>query len=277
MGSCEINTAGGAVFWFTIMTTLGFGNTAPITEGGRAMVYTLGFVCILVFTAIIGQAGCVTRPTLPAVLRCTRVSSCHGSTPALSRSPLWQRGGGACGGGIWVLCVTIRACLAMQRCCGLPLPYACRHIALAVFDDMFHRLGLPCLTHGWHAVLLWLCTLYLWMLGLAGIYIQWKQDRVPGEVSAHTRARVCVHECVGCGGLLQVQPARSSLAGPLCLLVVDVGGCTRVFSSPHCCGNHAMGAAECWHVRCRTVRCRSRTRSGSRSFRRRLSGLVTTT
>ena len=137
---------------------------------------------------------------------------------------------------IWVLCVTIRACLALQRCCGLPLPYACRHIALAVFDDMFHRLGLPCLTHGWRAVLLWLCTLYLWMLGLAGIYIQWKQDRVPGEVSAHTRARVCVHECVGCGGLLQVQPARSSLAGPLCLLVVDVGGCTRVFSSPTAAG-----------------------------------------
>ena len=56
---CTVNTAGGAFFWFTIMTTIGYGNTAPVTVGGRAMVYTLGFLSILLFTAVSGQAGYV--------------------------------------------------------------------------------------------------------------------------------------------------------------------------------------------------------------------------
>eukprot|EP00550_Attheya_septentrionalis_P007065 CAMPEP_0198281060 /NCGR_PEP_ID=MMETSP1449-20131203/1070_1 /TAXON_ID=420275 /ORGANISM="Attheya septentrionalis, Strain CCMP2084" /LENGTH=504 /DNA_ID=CAMNT_0043976691 /DNA_START=143 /DNA_END=1657 /DNA_ORIENTATION=- len=55
--SCQVHTAAGAVFWFTIMTTIGYGNATPVTAGGRAMVYTLGFVSIILFTAIIGRAG----------------------------------------------------------------------------------------------------------------------------------------------------------------------------------------------------------------------------
>lgn len=35
---CYPNSAAGAWFWFTLMTTIGYGNTAPTTEGGRAMI-----------------------------------------------------------------------------------------------------------------------------------------------------------------------------------------------------------------------------------------------
>lgn len=54
---CRTNVAAAALFWFTIMTTIGYGNVAPVTKGGRAVVYTLGIISILIFTALIGQAG----------------------------------------------------------------------------------------------------------------------------------------------------------------------------------------------------------------------------
>jgi len=57
---CKVNTAGAGMFWFTIMTTIGYGNTAPKTCGGRAMVYTLGFFSILAFTACISTSGRIT-------------------------------------------------------------------------------------------------------------------------------------------------------------------------------------------------------------------------
>lgn len=57
--SCKTNTAGGALFWFTIMTTIGYGNTAPVTASGRALVFTMGFISILAFTACIGSASYV--------------------------------------------------------------------------------------------------------------------------------------------------------------------------------------------------------------------------
>lgn len=54
---CRINPAAGALFWFTVMTTIGYGNVAPVTRGGQALVISLGFVSILSFTAIIANAG----------------------------------------------------------------------------------------------------------------------------------------------------------------------------------------------------------------------------
>ena len=54
---CRINTAAGALFWFTVMTTIGYGNVAPVTRGGQGLVISLGFVSILSFTAIIANAG----------------------------------------------------------------------------------------------------------------------------------------------------------------------------------------------------------------------------
>ena len=59
MGNCHINTAGGSMFWFTVMTTMGYGHTAPKTPQGRALVYVLGVLSIFLFTAVIGQAGCI--------------------------------------------------------------------------------------------------------------------------------------------------------------------------------------------------------------------------
>lgn len=56
---CEVNSAGGAIFWFTIMTTIGYGNTTPQTMAGRVLVYTVGFFSIIVFTALSSAAGYV--------------------------------------------------------------------------------------------------------------------------------------------------------------------------------------------------------------------------
>lgn len=57
---CRINSAAGSNFWFTIMTTIGYGNTAPVSDGGRILVATLGFVSILAFTFVSGAVGHVT-------------------------------------------------------------------------------------------------------------------------------------------------------------------------------------------------------------------------
>jgi len=56
---CNINTSGGAIFWFSVMTTVGYGNTVPQSIGGKSMVYTLGFVSILLFAAVNANAGYV--------------------------------------------------------------------------------------------------------------------------------------------------------------------------------------------------------------------------
>jgi len=57
--NCRVHSAAGAFFWFTVMTTIGYGNAVPQTESGRAMVFTLGFLSILLFGAVNGQAGYV--------------------------------------------------------------------------------------------------------------------------------------------------------------------------------------------------------------------------
>lgn len=56
---CHINTSGAAWFWFTVMTTIGYGNTAPQTAGGHAMVFTFGFLCILFFGVVLAQSGTI--------------------------------------------------------------------------------------------------------------------------------------------------------------------------------------------------------------------------
>lgn len=56
---CHLHTAGGALFWFTVMTTIGYGNTVPQSDAGRALIYTLGFISILLFAAVNAKAGYV--------------------------------------------------------------------------------------------------------------------------------------------------------------------------------------------------------------------------
>ena len=41
------------------MTTIGYGNVTPSTEGGRALVYTVGFISIIIFAGILSTAGYV--------------------------------------------------------------------------------------------------------------------------------------------------------------------------------------------------------------------------
>lgn len=56
---CSVHVAAGALFFFLIMTTVGYGSTAPVTDAGRALVFTLGFVSILCFTSLISRAGSI--------------------------------------------------------------------------------------------------------------------------------------------------------------------------------------------------------------------------
>lgn len=55
--ACDLHPESAAWFWFTVMTTIGYGNQAPVTRGGRALVYTLGFASIIVFAAVLGMAS----------------------------------------------------------------------------------------------------------------------------------------------------------------------------------------------------------------------------
>ena len=55
--TCMENLPGTAWFFFTIMTTVGYGNQAPVTYEGRMLVYTAGIASLLLFGAVLGQAG----------------------------------------------------------------------------------------------------------------------------------------------------------------------------------------------------------------------------
>ena len=59
--NCTLNIAGTSWFWFTIMTTVGYGNQAPVTQSGRYIVSGLGIPSIVAFGAILGSAGMVVR------------------------------------------------------------------------------------------------------------------------------------------------------------------------------------------------------------------------
>lgn len=55
--SCQPHYVGGALFWFTVMTTIGYGSAVPDTEGGRALVYTCGFITIIGFIGLNSTAS----------------------------------------------------------------------------------------------------------------------------------------------------------------------------------------------------------------------------
>jgi Ion channel len=65
---CSYNIAGTAWFWFTILSTMGYGNQAPVTKTGRALVYTAGFVSILLFAAVLALAGHVVTAIVDDIL-----------------------------------------------------------------------------------------------------------------------------------------------------------------------------------------------------------------
>lgn len=58
--SCGKNMGGTAWFFFTVMTTVGFGNQAPATNAGKYFVVFFGFFGILGFGQILVSAGALT-------------------------------------------------------------------------------------------------------------------------------------------------------------------------------------------------------------------------
>ncbi|KAG7345566.1 ion channel [Nitzschia inconspicua] len=54
---CDLNNGAAAWFWFTIMTTTGYGNQAPVTNGGRALVGCFAWITVIVWALILYVAG----------------------------------------------------------------------------------------------------------------------------------------------------------------------------------------------------------------------------
>lgn len=67
--ACEYNRMGASWFWFSTMTTVGFGDIVPQTDLGRMFIYTCGFASILVFFGVIGNAGNVLNMVLDDLLQ----------------------------------------------------------------------------------------------------------------------------------------------------------------------------------------------------------------
>ena len=53
----RLDTVSAAWFWFVFMTTIGYGNASPESPEGRAMSYTFGFLCILLFAMVLTKAS----------------------------------------------------------------------------------------------------------------------------------------------------------------------------------------------------------------------------
>ena len=70
---CEENFAGTAWFWFTVMTTVGYGNQAPSTSEGRTLIYTAGFFSILMFAVTLGFAGYILSSIIDDIVQRTHV------------------------------------------------------------------------------------------------------------------------------------------------------------------------------------------------------------
>jgi Ion channel len=55
--TCGLNGPAAAWAFFTVMTTIGYGNMPPETHTGRGIVYSFGFLGILLFGGILANAG----------------------------------------------------------------------------------------------------------------------------------------------------------------------------------------------------------------------------
>lgn len=70
-GTCHEHVAGGALYWFTIMTTIGYGNASVITNAGRLLVFTCGGLTIILFLALNATAAHMLRVVVDdALIRC---------------------------------------------------------------------------------------------------------------------------------------------------------------------------------------------------------------
>jgi hypothetical protein len=57
------------------MTTVGYGNQAPETNGGRAMVYSFGFLSILAFAGILASSGSIVSAIFDDAVKRIKVQS----------------------------------------------------------------------------------------------------------------------------------------------------------------------------------------------------------
>lgn len=55
--TCQRNIGGTAWFFFTVMTTVGYGNQAPVTPEGRMLIFTAGLFSLILFGAVLGTSG----------------------------------------------------------------------------------------------------------------------------------------------------------------------------------------------------------------------------
>lgn len=55
--TCRPHFFGGALFWFTVMTTIGYGTAVPETYEGRVLVYICGFITIIGFIGLNATAS----------------------------------------------------------------------------------------------------------------------------------------------------------------------------------------------------------------------------
>ncbi|KAG7338840.1 ion channel [Nitzschia inconspicua] len=80
--ACDENLGATAWFFFTIMTTVGYGNQAPVTDTGRLIVVSAGLLCLILFGVILGLCGYVILAIFDDAvsrLNCGIVKTCLGN------------------------------------------------------------------------------------------------------------------------------------------------------------------------------------------------------
>ncbi len=79
---CGCNVAASAWFWFVFMTTVGYGNVSPVTQGGRALVASIGWLTVIVWAIVLYIAGRVLGIIIEDLFRrwnCRRLTGNFGS------------------------------------------------------------------------------------------------------------------------------------------------------------------------------------------------------
>lgn len=79
---CGCNKAASAWFWFVFMTTVGYGNVSPVTQGGRVLVASIGWLTVIVWAIVLYIAGRVLGIIIEDLFRrwnCRRLTGNFGS------------------------------------------------------------------------------------------------------------------------------------------------------------------------------------------------------
>lgn len=77
-GVCEYNRVGASWFWFSVMSSIGYGDVVPQTGVGKIFVYTAGFASIIMFFGTFANAAKVLNTVIENVLDELEVESLRG-------------------------------------------------------------------------------------------------------------------------------------------------------------------------------------------------------